>query len=76
MFVHVERLRVMSVHGLFSFLSPYHCQVYRGELTDCYRRRNQAVDAICLGVRPKECFGLLGINGGWVRVHSRVQCGH
>ena len=32
-------------------------------MTDCCRRLNQAVDSICLGVRQKECFGLLGVNG-------------
>ena len=40
-------------------------QVYRGGLTDCCRRLNRAVDSMCLGVRQKECFGLLGVNGEW-----------
>ncbi|KAF6122816.1 ATP binding cassette subfamily A member 1 [Phyllostomus discolor] len=34
------------------------------ELTKIYRRkRKPAVDRICVGIPPGECFGLLGVNG-------------
>ncbi|XP_029473387.1 retinal-specific ATP-binding cassette transporter isoform X1 [Rhinatrema bivittatum] len=34
------------------------------ELTKIYSgRRTPAVDRLCIGVRPGECFGLLGVNG-------------
>nr|XP_032628929.1 retinal-specific phospholipid-transporting ATPase ABCA4-like [Chelonoidis abingdonii] len=34
------------------------------ELTKIYAgRRSPAVDRLCVGVRPGECFGLLGVNG-------------
>lgn len=34
------------------------------DLTKVYRgQRNPAVDRLCLGIPPGECFGLLGVNG-------------
>lgn len=41
--------------GLAWFL----CQVYKSRKIG----RILAVDRLCLGVRPGECFGLLGVNG-------------
>lgn len=35
------------------------CQVYKSRKMG----RILAVDRLCLGVRPGECFGLLGVNG-------------
>lgn len=40
-----------------SFLLP--CQVYKSRKIG----RILAVDRLCVGVRPGECFGLLGVNG-------------
>lgn len=38
---------------------PLPCQVYKSRKIG----RILAVDRLCVGVRPGECFGLLGVNG-------------
>lgn len=39
--------------------APRLCQVYKSRKIGSIL----AVDRLCLGVRPGECFGLLGVNG-------------
>ncbi|NWJ07429.1 ABCA4 protein, partial [Crypturellus undulatus] len=52
-----ERKRVMSGGNKTDILQLQ-------ELTKIYAGRNKpAVDRLCVGVRPGECFGLLGVNG-------------
>ncbi|XP_060629951.2 retinal-specific phospholipid-transporting ATPase ABCA4 isoform X1 [Anolis sagrei] len=52
-----ERQRIMNGGGKMDILNLQ-------ELTKFYAgRRVPAVDRLCVGVRPGECFGLLGVNG-------------
>uniref|UniRef100_A0ABM5G8V5 Retinal-specific phospholipid-transporting ATPase ABCA4 n=1 Tax=Pogona vitticeps TaxID=103695 RepID=A0ABM5G8V5_9SAUR len=52
-----ERLRIMSGGGKTDIVKLQ-------ELTKIYAGRYiPAVDRLCVGVRPGECFGLLGVNG-------------
>ncbi|KAH0618397.1 hypothetical protein JD844_017546 [Phrynosoma platyrhinos] len=52
-----ERQRIMNGGGKTDILKLQ-------ELTKIYARRHiPAVDRLCVGVRPGECFGLLGVNG-------------
>lgn len=46
-------LALLVCHSLFV------CQVYKSRKIG----RILAVDRLCVGVRPGECFGLLGVNG-------------
>ncbi|XP_059174017.1 ATP-binding cassette sub-family A member 2-like isoform X2 [Physella acuta] len=58
--VAIERKRVLKGNGKYDML-------VLENLTKVYRTRrlgrHLAVDRICLGVPPGECFGLLGVNG-------------
>ncbi|XP_025893681.1 retinal-specific ATP-binding cassette transporter [Nothoprocta perdicaria] len=52
-----ERKRIMSGGNKTDILQLQ-------ELTKVYAgRNNPAVDRLCVGIRPGECFGLLGVNG-------------
>uniref|UniRef100_A0A8D0GXJ4 P-type phospholipid transporter n=1 Tax=Sphenodon punctatus TaxID=8508 RepID=A0A8D0GXJ4_SPHPU len=52
-----ERQRIISGGGQSDILEIK-------ELTKIYRmKRKPAVDRICIGIPPGECFGLLGVNG-------------
>uniref|UniRef100_W5N0J6 P-type phospholipid transporter n=1 Tax=Lepisosteus oculatus TaxID=7918 RepID=W5N0J6_LEPOC len=52
-----ERQRIMSGGGQTDILELR-------ELTKVYRmKRKPAVDRLCVGIPPGECFGLLGVNG-------------
>lgn len=58
--VATERRRVLKGNGKYDML-------VLENLTKVYKTRKQgrhlAVDRVCLGVPPGECFGLLGVNG-------------
>ncbi|KAM6034462.1 phospholipid-transporting ATPase ABCA1 isoform 3-T5 [Chlamydotis macqueenii] len=55
--VNRERQRIISGGGQSDILEIK-------ELTKIYRmKRKPAVDRICVGIPPGECFGLLGVNG-------------
>ncbi|XP_062985205.1 phospholipid-transporting ATPase ABCA1 [Elgaria multicarinata webbii] len=55
--VNRERQRILGGGGQSDILEIK-------ELTKIYRRkRKPAVDRICVGIPPGECFGLLGVNG-------------
>nr|XP_013816584.1 PREDICTED: retinal-specific ATP-binding cassette transporter [Apteryx mantelli mantelli] len=46
------------------------------ELTKIYAGRNKpAVDRLCVGIRPGECFGLLGVNGAGKTTTFRMLTG-
>nr|XP_034977878.1 retinal-specific phospholipid-transporting ATPase ABCA4 [Zootoca vivipara] len=52
-----ERQRIMNGGGKMDILKLQ-------ELTKIYAgRHTPAVDRLCVGIRPGECFGLLGVNG-------------
>ncbi|XP_060088217.1 retinal-specific phospholipid-transporting ATPase ABCA4 [Heteronotia binoei] len=64
-----ERQRIMNRGSRTDILKLH-------ELTKIYRGRHvPAVDQLCVGIRPGECFGLLGVNGAGKTTTFRMLTG-